>query len=33
MWGNWLYFETPDAHLLCLDAKDGHVRWDVELAT
>ena len=27
-----LYFETPDAHLLCLDAKSGDVQWDVELA-
>jgi len=32
MWGNWLYFETPDAHLICLDAKDGHARWDITLA-
>jgi acido-empty-quinoprotein group A len=32
MWGNWLYFETPDAHLLSLDAKDGHVRWNIVLA-
>jgi acido-empty-quinoprotein group A len=32
MWGNWLFFETPDAHLLSLDAKDGRVRWDIELA-
>jgi acido-empty-quinoprotein group A len=32
MYKNWLYFTTPDAHLLCLDAKDGKVRWDVELA-
>ncbi len=32
MWGNWLYFETPDAHLVCLEAKDGHVRWNIELA-
>ncbi|HVO58435.1 MAG TPA: acido-empty-quinoprotein group A [Dongiaceae bacterium] len=32
MWKNWLYFETPDAHLVCLDAKDGSVRWIVELA-
>lgn len=29
---NWLYFTTPDAHLICLDAKDGTVRWNVELA-
>ena len=32
MYKNWLYFTTPDAHLVCLDAKDGAVRWDVELA-
>jgi len=32
MYKNWLYFETPDAHLICLDARDGKVRWDVELA-
>lgn len=27
-----LYFETPDAHLLCLDAHSGEVQWDVVLA-
>src|SRR5260370_24879143 len=32
MYKNWLYFTTPDAHLVCLDAKDGSVRWIVELA-
>ena len=32
MYKNWLYFTTPDAHLVCLDAKDGKVRWIVELA-
>ncbi len=32
MWGNWLFFETPDAHLISLDAKDGRVRWNIELA-
>src|SRR5258707_1402803 len=32
MYKNWLYFTTPDAHLVCLDAKDGKVHWDVELA-
>jgi len=32
MYKNWLYFTTPDAHLICLNAKDGSVRWDVELA-
>ncbi len=23
-----LYFETPDAHLLCLDARSGEVQWE-----
>jgi len=32
MYKNWLYFTTPDSHLVCLDAKDGNVRWVVELA-
>jgi len=32
MYKNWLYFTTPDSHLVCLDAKDGAVRWIVELA-
>ncbi len=32
MSGNRLYFETPDAHLLCLDARSGEVQWDVVLA-
>ncbi|MHB8733804.1 MAG: acido-empty-quinoprotein group A [Terriglobales bacterium] len=32
MYKDWLYFETPDAHLLCLNAKDGTLRWDVVLA-
>lgn len=32
MYKNWLYFTTPDAHLVCLDAKDGSVRWIVDLA-
>ena len=32
MYKNWLYFTSPDAHLVCLDAKDGTVRWDVEMA-
>jgi alcohol dehydrogenase (cytochrome c) len=29
---NWLYFMTPDAHLLSLNAKDGTVRWDIAVA-
>ncbi|MGH9594632.1 MAG: PQQ-binding-like beta-propeller repeat protein, partial [Bryobacteraceae bacterium] len=32
MWGNWLYFETPDGFLVCLNAKDGKERWKVQLA-
>ncbi len=32
MYGDWLFFETPDAHLVSLEAKNGHVRWDIELA-
>jgi len=32
MYKNWLYFTTPDSHLVCLDSKDGTVRWIVELA-
>src|SRR5581483_4132137 len=27
MYGGWLYFTTPDCHLISLDAKDGHVRF------
>ena len=25
--GNWLYFETPDCHLVSLNIKDGKERW------
>ena len=32
MYGDWLYFMTPDAHLICLNAKDGTVRWNVAVA-
>lgn len=32
MYGEWLYFMTPDAHLICLNAKDGVVRWNVAVA-
>ena len=27
MYGNWLYFETPDGHLVSLDAATGKERW------
>ena len=32
MYKDWLYFETPDAHLVSLNAKDGTIRWNIELA-
>src|SRR5580692_1746289 len=32
MYKGWLYFMTPDAHLLCLNAKTGAVHWDVAVA-
>ncbi len=32
MFGDWLYFETPDCHLISLNAKDGSVHWNIELA-
>src|SRR5215471_8542 len=32
MYKGWLYFVTPDCHLISLNAKDGTVRWDVVVA-
>ena len=32
MWGNWLYMETPDNYLICLDAATGKERWHKEIA-
>jgi len=32
MYKGWLYFTTPDAHLISLNAKDGTVRWDQVIA-
>src|SRR5579875_3539534 len=32
MYKDWLFFVTPDAHLISLDAKDGKVRWNVVIA-
>src|SRR6202790_567191 len=32
MYKGWLYFTTPDAHLLSLNAKDGSLRWDRVIA-
>ena len=30
--GSRLYMETDNAHLLCLDARSGHLLWDVAYA-
>ncbi len=32
MYKDSLYFTTPDAHVIALDAKDGQVRWDKVVA-
>jgi acido-empty-quinoprotein group A len=32
MYENWLFFETPDSHLVSLDASTGKERWKVEIA-
>ena len=32
VWRNFVYMETDDAHLLCLDARTGHLLWDVAYA-
>jgi alcohol dehydrogenase (cytochrome c) len=32
VWRHFVYTETDDAHLLCLDARSGGLRWDVEYA-
>ena len=29
---DWIFFISPDAHLVSLNAKDGKVRWIIELA-
>jgi alcohol dehydrogenase (cytochrome c) len=31
IYGNWLYFETPDCHLISLNIKDGKERWNTEI--
>ena len=28
MYKGWLFYTTPDCHLISLNAKDGTVRWD-----
>ena len=32
VWRNFVYMETDDAHLLCLDARSGRLQWDVTYA-
>jgi len=32
MYKGWLFFLTPDSHLISLNAKDGTVRWNVKVA-
>ena len=32
MWGKWLYMETPDNYLVCLDAQTGKERWHKPIA-
>jgi len=32
VWQQYVYSETDDAHLLCLDARSGNLLWDVEYA-
>ena len=32
MYENWLFFETPDSHLVSLDANTGKERWNVQIA-
>jgi alcohol dehydrogenase (cytochrome c) len=32
VWEQFVYSETDDAHLLCLDARSGNLLWDVEYA-
>ena len=32
MYKEWLFYTTPDAHLICFNAKDGTVRWNVVIA-
>src|SRR5207237_3042756 len=32
MYGNWLFFETPDSNLVSLDARTGKERWKVQIA-
>ena len=31
IYGNWLYFETPDCNLVSLNLKDGKERWSKQI--
>lgn len=31
MYGNWIYFETPDCNLVALNSKDGTERWHKQI--
>ncbi|MEG9436087.1 acido-empty-quinoprotein group A [Edaphobacter sp. HDX4] len=33
MWKGWVYMETPDNYLICLDAKTGKEKWHKEIAS
>ena len=33
LWRSRVYIQTDNAHLLCLDARSGHLIWDVAYAT
>jgi len=33
MWKTWVYMETPDDYLICLDAKTGKEKWHKEIAS
>lgn len=33
MWKNWVYMETPDNYLICLDARTGKEKWHKEIAS
>ena len=33
VWHSRVYMETDDAHLVCLDARSGHLLWDTAYAT
>ena len=32
IYGNWLFFETPDNHLVSLNIRDGKERWNKQIA-